>query len=86
MSHQWKTLTVDGDSDFLLFALSSAGDAACVEAPVWALELGDGQNAVEQHVHVVFHEPFGRGAGVVGLKVKSEEDNTEDSPMPFEWN
>ena len=81
---QRKTLTEDSDGDFLLFGIFPARHPACVEASVWTLELGDGQNIVEQHVRSMFQEPLGSEACVVDLKVerrKSHKMNTEGSPL-----
>lgn len=71
---QRSTLTVDSNQDVLFFGILATADAACVQASVWALELRDGQNIVEQHVRSMFYQPFGGGADVVILKVEMKKE------------
>lgn len=72
---QRRKLTMDSNIDLFVLALITTGDAARVAASVWTLELRDGQNTVEQHFCLMFHEPFESWAGIDTL-----QDNMTEEP------
>lgn len=69
-----RKLTVDRHGDRLLFVLLAAGDVAGVVASVGALERRDGQDAVEQYVHSMFHQRLKAGAGADALREKEKRN------------